>query len=651
MTGPPAIAGILLLVLPAAACGGGARAQAPDDRGGRPAAEARVEAEGRRGLGDRDELEAFLDGLVGATLEDQRVAGAVVAVVKADIPFFVKGYGYADVERRTPADPERTLFRIGSVTKLFTATAVMQLVEAGRIDLDTDVNRYLDFQIPETYAEPITLTHLLTHTAGFEDDGRDLWARDSSQLMPVGRWLATHIPERVRPPGIFSAYSNYAIALAGYIVERVSGLPWDDYLEQRILALLGMTRSTGRQPLPARFRDDMSQGYRSFRGGFDSREWELLMGASPAGSMSATATDMATFMQAHLGNGAVDDRRILSEETAARMHARAFGHDPRMPGFALGFYEKSSHGLRIVGHTGNTQWFHAELALVPSEGLGVFVAYNTDTAGAQSLGSLPFLQTFLDHYYPVPPLPVAADAGTVAQARRVAGEYRFNRMSYTTFQKAFALTQAVRVSADVNGSVRLAGALGEMHLFPVEPLLYQEREGSELIAFKAEGPGPATHGFVASIPLMVLERVPWYESARLHGIILGVAVVIFAAVARGALDRLIRRGEGARVADALPGRSLIVGLALANLTFALIVALLMADPVATLTRPRTGLMIALAFPVVSTALTVLAAAAAVRHWTQGRGTRVARIRYGAVVFVSAIFCWSLNQWNLLGWRF
>ena len=203
---------------------------------------------------DRAELEAFVDGIMVANLRDKHVAGATVAVVKDGALLFAKGYGYADVAQRRPIDAERSLFRIGSTSKLFTWTAVMQLVEQGKLDLDADVNRYLDFKIPATFPQPITLRHIMTHTPGFEEDSRDLISDDSTTLVPLGGWLATHIPGRVRPPGTFASYSNYATALAGYIVQRASGMPWDDYIEQHVLAPLGMTQTTTRQPVPARLR-------------------------------------------------------------------------------------------------------------------------------------------------------------------------------------------------------------------------------------------------------------------------------------------------------------------------------------------------------------------------------------------------------------
>jgi len=183
-----------------------------------------------RGVRDRAELEAFVDGIMDANLRDKHVAGATVAVVKDGALLFAKGYGYADVAKRKPVEAERSLFRIGSTSKLFTWTAVMQLVEQGKLDLDTDVNKYLDFKIPATFPQPITLRHIMTHTPGFEEDSRDLISDDSATLIPLGTWLAKHIPGRVRPPGTYASYSNYATALAGYVVQRVSGMPWDDYI-------------------------------------------------------------------------------------------------------------------------------------------------------------------------------------------------------------------------------------------------------------------------------------------------------------------------------------------------------------------------------------------------------------------------------------
>jgi CubicO group peptidase (beta-lactamase class C family) len=602
----------------------------------------------RRGVTDRAELEAFLDGVMVANLGDKHVAGATVAVVKDGELLLAKGYGWADPNRRTPVSAERSLFRIGSVSKLFTWTAVMQLVEQGKLDLDTDVNSYLDFKIPDTYPQPITLRHIMTHTPGFEEDGRDLIGNDSTTIVPLRTWLATHIPARVRPPGTFSSYSNYATALAGHVVERVSGMSYDDYIEQRILAPLGMTQTTARQPLPAKYAADMSGGFRWSDGRFEPRKFEIVHPA-PAGSIGSSATDMAKFMLAHLGNGALDGQRILADSTAALMHTRAFTHDPRLPGFALGFYEKSSHGLDIIGHGGDTELFHSDLALIPSERLGVFVSYNTNTAGELSFG--PFLRQFLDHYYPVTPPTPATVADAAEQAKRVAGEYQFNRRSYTTFQAAMGLTGAVSVSAGDSGRVVVRSPLGTSHLVPVGPLLYRDATGDDLVSFKAGPDGAVRYGFLGMAPMMALERIPWYRSPKLHWVVLGLGVLVFVGTIVAAVRRVARRRFGTpRPEDPLPGRALVITVALLNLAFLAAVATILGSSGGLLEGPLTGLKVALALPVLGALLALGAAVMAVRHWRTGAGTRGARMLYSSAVVVSLLVAWSLSQWNLLGWR-
>jgi CubicO group peptidase (beta-lactamase class C family) len=167
----------------------------------RPVAAAMPVPAGGAALQSPGEMEAFVDGFVGGELEAYEVAGLTVAVVKDGQLFFAKGYGWADVERRVPVDAEQTLFRPGSVSKLLTWTAVMQLAEQGKLDLDADVNTYLtQFKIPATYEAPITLRHVLTHTVGLEDGGIGyLMARRRDQIVPLARSLAAHQPARVRP--------------------------------------------------------------------------------------------------------------------------------------------------------------------------------------------------------------------------------------------------------------------------------------------------------------------------------------------------------------------------------------------------------------------------------------------------------------------
>jgi CubicO group peptidase (beta-lactamase class C family) len=601
-----------------------------------------------RGIHDRGELAAFLDGVMAANLRDKHVAGATVAVVKDGALFFAKGYGYSDVSHYAPVDADRTLFRIGSTSKLFTWTSVMQLVEQGKLDLDTDVNKYIDFKIPATYPQPITLRHIMTHTPGFEEDGRDLITDDSAHIEKLGSWLATHIPGRVRPPGTYSSYSNYATALAGYIVQRVSGVPFDDYVDQHILVPLGMTQTSSHQPLPARLSGDMSKGYVWAGGSYAPQKYEIVQ-AGPAGSVASSATDMAKFMIAHLNNGEYNGKRILADSTAQRMHARAFGHDPRIPGFALGFYEKSSHGLRIIGHGGDTRWFHTDLALIPDEKVGVFVSYNTASGGELSFG--PFLTQFLDHYYPSPPTVVAPPADAVKEASRVAGEYEFNRRSYTTFQKAIGLAGDIRIAAADSGRLVMHSGLGDSRLIPVGPLLYRDELGGDLVAFQADAKGRIARGFLGEAPMMTMERVPFGQSVHLHWFLLGLGVVVFIGIVLAAIGRFVRQRFGeARLDDALPGRWLLVTLAALDLVFIIAIVTIVGGSGGLLNGPLTSLKVAFVLPIIATLCTLGAVYVAARQWRTRAGTRAARLRYSGAVAVALLFTWSLAQWNLLGWR-
>jgi len=274
-----------------------------------------------------EDISAFLDGFVPLQLQRENIAGSVILVVKDGKVLYQRGFGYADVEKRTPVSPSGILFRPGSISKLFTWTAVMQMVEEGKINLDENINTYLDFKIPDKFAKPITMRHLMTHTAGFEESIKDLIIQENAPPS-LRAYLVNHMPERVYAPGTTPAYSNYGATLAGYIVQRVSGVAFDDYVEQHIFTPLGMTHSTFRQPLPAALKPMMSEGYALASD--PAKPFEVIS-AEPAGSMSVTAEDIAHFMLAHLQEGQYQGTRILNPATMTLMHSAQFALHPALP--------------------------------------------------------------------------------------------------------------------------------------------------------------------------------------------------------------------------------------------------------------------------------------------------------------------------------
>jgi CubicO group peptidase (beta-lactamase class C family) len=263
------------------------------------------------------DVHAFLDGLVPYAIHRGDVAGATIVVVKDQHILFAQGYGFADLKTRAPVIADKTLFRPGSVSKLFTWTAVMQLVEQGRLDLDKDVNTYLDFKVPEKFGRPITLRNIMTHTAGFEEVVSDTLIEKADKLYPLHDYLVKHMPERIFPPGKVVAYSNYATAMAGYIVQRVSGERYEQYIDDHIFKPLGMTNSTFFQLPPLALLKNVATGYKQASDG-KPIPYEIVEPA-PAGSLASTATDMARFMMAHLNGGAYGSARILKPETEREM--------------------------------------------------------------------------------------------------------------------------------------------------------------------------------------------------------------------------------------------------------------------------------------------------------------------------------------------
>ena len=254
-----------------------------------PAGNAPAAAPQSQGPTDPVELEAFLDDLMARDMQELHIAGVAVSVVKDGKLFFAKGYGYADVEKGIPVDAEQTIFGIGSIGKLFTWTAVMQQVEQGKLDLDADVNTYLDFRIPDTFPQPITLKHLMTHTAGFEDKLLGGLVTEPEELVPPRDWIVSHMPARLYPPGHMPSYTNFNAVLAGYIVARVSGESYDQYIQNHIFSPLGMMHSTVQTPLPPALSEYMSLGYTYGDGAFSrsrvssrSRQVCLRDGTTPA---------------------------------------------------------------------------------------------------------------------------------------------------------------------------------------------------------------------------------------------------------------------------------------------------------------------------------------------------------------------------------
>ena len=486
----------------------------------------------------RQDVEAFLDGYMPYALARGDIAGAVVVVVRDGQVLLQKGYGYSDVARRRPVDPDATLFRPGSVSKLFTWTAVMQLVEQGRLDLDRDVNAYLDFRIPARDGKPITLRNILTHTAGFQESAR---YTITDKPMALGPLMKEALPARIFAPGTTPAYSNYATALAGYIVERASGQSFDDYIDARILRPLGMTRSSFRQPLPAALAPLMSKGYATASSG-EAKAFENV-GPAPAGSLSATGADMGRFMIAHLNGG----QGLLRPETARLMHNSKLNILPPLNRMALGFYEEENEFRNVIGHGGDTQFFHSNLSLFLDRGVGVFVSVNSGGAqGASGPLRTALMQQFTSRYFPVPLRDGRVDAATAREhAAMMAGTYANSRGFKTNFLSILNLFEPVTLGVNADGGLSAASVTGlasqPRRWTEIAPFVWRDVESGERIAAQVVDGRVVRWSFDTVSPFMVFDRVPWYLDAAwlLPAFLFALGIVVLTALAwpAGAIAR------------------------------------------------------------------------------------------------------------------
>ena len=460
------------------------------------------------------DVSAWLDGYMPYAIARGDIPGAVVVVVKDGQVLTEKGYGYSNVAKKTKVDPKTTLFRPGSISKLFTWTALMQQVEQGKVDLNADVNKYIDFKIPPYQGKPITVLNLMTHTPGFEEQVKDLITLGQKTAVPYDTLLKRWVPARIYAPGTTPAYSNYGASLAGYIVQRTSGEPFDAYLEHHIFGPLGMQHSTFRQPLPANLKPLMAEGYQP---GKDKPYGFEYVNAAPAGALSATGDDMAKFMIAHLQNGQYNGQQILKPETAQLMHSRANSPFPAGNGMAHGFYETNINGQHVIAHGGDTVAFHSDLHLFLDKGVGIYVSFNSPgkEGTAQPLRDSLFAD-FADRYFPEAPNAVKADPTNAKEdAKKLVGVYSTTRGSTTNFLAIADLIGQMKVGLDKDGNplVTSAKTLGGQprKWVHIGPMTWRDADGHDLLT--------ATDGKVTRLswgelaPIIDFDRTPTYRSS------------------------------------------------------------------------------------------------------------------------------------------
>lgn len=482
-------------------------------------------------------LAFFFDEKVPVIMEEYHLAGVSLGVADKSGTLFEKGYGFSSLESKKKVEADTTLFRAGSVTKLFVWTSIMQLEQEGLLSLDDPVNQYLDFSIPDNFEEPIRIIDLMNHTPGFEDRIFGLFVSDERDLKSL-REVVMDVPGRIRSPGVEVSYSNYGAMLAAYIVQRITGERFEDYVRTHIMDPLKMKSSTLEQSSANEMFNALSHrisvGY-SYGGDFSAMGFEYVQGA-PAGSLSTTTTDMLRFLRAHLRAGELDGRRILSEETVMKMREWTFRQDPRGNGTAHGFLELYANPHPMIGHGGDTRYFHSIAGIMPADNIVFYISTNTST-GSMAIQDL--TKTFLNRFFPVPSgnalIQKMGDGNDRGEKSRndtneyaeYEGTYRINRRPESDPSKLISLFMLANVQSKKEGLEICSLLSPESNLYvEIDPDIFQQADGSERVIFLRDDSGEIQSFYLNMIPVFLFHRVSLIEHPGVNFVIFLTAILL-----------------------------------------------------------------------------------------------------------------------------
>ncbi len=516
----------------------------------------------------RAALVEFVDGLMATQLREHGLGAVTLSLVREDELWLARGYGLADVESEREVVPEETLFRIGSVSKTFTWTAAMMLVERGQLDLDADVNDYLQqFSVREAFGEPVTMRHIMHHRAGFEDTMR-LFAVADDEPRSLTELLDAHQPERVYPPGARTSYSNWASALAAQVVENVAGMSYGEFLQDEILDPLAMNDTSwlGPEHMSEDQRARLATGYRPEMGALGIQGYMQIGPYWPAGGMASTATDMARWMRFHLNGGELDGVRLLDADTHARMWTRGFDDRPESSDVAHGFQDRPYRGLKTFGHGGGTAAYLTNMVLVPELSLGIFLSQNTPHT-LSPIRQVPDLVVDRVAGFEYRPYQIEIDAEGAEGLAELAGTYLNNRRVFSTFAAVLGAFNAASVTP-LSADTLTVSMMGErQYMRRLQGDVFAAASGDR-VAFLRDADGQVI-ALADGMGVHSYERVGWMHNPTTLMTALGLALLLMLTHAVGFSRRAGRSVYSGFAARAAGGAALLAVLTV----FVLVVAL------------------------------------------------------------------------------
>lgn len=607
-------------------------------------------------LTNPQELENWLDEFMAEQMDKLHIPGVTFSVVQNSELLLAKGYGYANVEQQIPVVADRTVFRVGGISMLLTATAIMQLVEKELINLDDDVNQYLNnFQIDNNFPQPVTIKHLLTWTAGFDHSLIGVGTFDKSSLISWEQYLVSKMPKRVRPPGHnIVGGCNYSHSLLGYLVELVGKIPYTQYIEENILQPLEMNHSSF--DLPSSEVANLASSYRYLEKQNIYQAFDYEYTHMPTASINTTATDIAKLMITHLQYGKFKSQRIVSENSARQMQQQQFTNNARLPGMGLGFWELiPNHNQWIIGHGGGISGFSSILFLMPEHNLGIFVSSN----GKDNVPGKLMMQ-FIKRYFPL----TEKDYATLLvlpydqqNLKRYEGSYRSDGYPKRTLEKINLLfsSSSFRLQLQPDGTLSNPKTLkspNPLSLEEGEPLVLQHKgyPYSCWIFAEADSKGKVTKLITVNA---VINKLSWYESNTFHWLLMSSFIIIFlSGLVVSFLAMINFPGNSShQLAQAFAG--IICGL---NLVGA--VGMLILYP---LTKKNYRLQwqfglpkivpISLGIFLLTSFLALGLPVVAILAWMNSEWSLLEQLHYSVVSLFALGLIPFLNYWNLLGFRY
>lgn len=578
-------------------------------------------------------LIAKIDSTFNKLLGEKNVPGAIFAMVHGDSIVMLRGYGVAHVDKATPVDPTKTIFRVASVSKGVSAIGVMQMVDKGLIDLNEPVNKYLkNFRLPDQLGTT-TMAHLMTHSSGYDQRGSDRRTLDPSKMVPMVKYFPSAMPDQVLPPGKILSYSTWIGSIAGYTTEEISGVPFNDWMKTNVFQPMEMNR-TGfvLEDLPT---EDVAQGYFFVNDNYREAPFEYTK-TVPGTMMMTTASDMANLLLMLVNNGKFKDKTILSEESIAKMKTIQLTPDKRMLGATFGMYDMWANGRRILTHSGGFDGFMAQYYLLPEHQTAFFMAFNQRNGGAEVNSAV--RDVILDYLMPEEKTVTKPEDIIKLSLDRFVGRYQNTSMAISNIDKldSFGGRADWKITKGRGDTLMM---FGESYV-PIEPLLFRWTGGpNEYAKFYEDEQGNITEVTFGGL-LSSHRKLKWYEEPLYYESWMGISLLTFTTVLVMSVVSVIRKNK-----IALPWKVLTS----ISLLYVVSAAIAMAGP--TPNRYgipmsfKAGLLLMLVSAAASTSLIYFVYAA----W-RGDGTKN-KILFTFCSLVTMLFALWLNQWNMLGFQY